>query len=168
MNDSVVIRTLAPQEAEAVAALARDIWHGHYPGIISQAQIDYMLAQRYTPGVIRAQLGRPDHRWWVAEHDGRLAGFAHAWLADDYCKLDKLYVHPGHQRRGLGTALLEQARRWAKNQGRNRLLLQVNRRNTLALAAYRKYGFSIIESRVCEIGGGYVMDDHFMELMLEP
>jgi ribosomal protein S18 acetylase RimI-like enzyme len=160
------IRPATPDDVENLAALARDIWHRHYPGIISREQIDYMLAQRYAPPLIQAQLGRPDQGWWVAERGSRLAGFAHAWLADGYCKLDKLYVHPDHQRHGLGAALLDAARSWATSQGRNRLVLQVNRHNTLALGAYRKYGFSIVESRVCDIGDGYVMDDYFMELKL--
>ena len=44
-------------------ALARLIWQQAYPGIITQAQIDYMLAQRYAPAYLRAELTRAD-LWW--------------------------------------------------------------------------------------------------------
>ena len=47
-----------------------------------------------------------------------------------------------------------------------RLWLQVNRGNTQAIAAYRKYGFRIVESRVFDIGHGFVMDDYVMEQTL--
>jgi GNAT superfamily N-acetyltransferase len=166
MPDSVV-RPLLPEEAEQLATLAREIWHHHYPGIITTEQIDYMLDQRYAPIQICMQLNSPDHGWWVTELNRTLVGFAHASLIGDDCKLDKLYVHPDHQRHGLGAALLKQVSRWAKAHRKPRLILQVNRHNALALNAYRKYGFTITESRVCDIGGGFVMDDHFMELKLE-
>ena len=96
-----------------------------------------------------------------------LVGFAHAILMEDQCKLDKLYVHPDHRRRGLGAALLEQAKKWAQQAGETRLTLQVNRHNSLALSAYGTYGFVITEARVFDIGGGFVMDDYFMELKLD-
>ena len=126
-----------------------------------------MLAQRYGAALIRSQLADPAHGWWVAEQDGVLVGFAHAILMEDQCKLDKLYVHPDHRRCGLGAALLEQAKKWALRAGNTRLTLQVNRHNSLALIAYGTYGFVITEARVCDIGGGFVMDDYFMELKLE-
>jgi ribosomal protein S18 acetylase RimI-like enzyme len=43
-----------------------------------------------------------------------------------------------------------------------RLILSVNKRNTRALAAYRRNGFIITESVITDIGGGFVMDDYIM------
>jgi ribosomal protein S18 acetylase RimI-like enzyme len=43
-----------------------------------------------------------DHEIWVAEDEGRVVGFA----ALGETTLGHLYVHPDHQGRGLGTALL--------------------------------------------------------------
>ena len=95
-----------------------------------------------------------------------MAGFAHAVLDGTDCKLDKLYVHPDHQRQGIGAALLRAVQDWARQRQARRLWLQVNRGNAQAIAAYRKYGFRIVESRVFDIGHGFVMDDHVMELPL--
>ena len=53
-------------EIDSVVALARSIWNRHYPGIISQAQIDYMLDQRYTPARLAAELRDPDIDWSLA------------------------------------------------------------------------------------------------------
>ena len=167
MTSPTLIRRLKGDEAEGLARLARAIWLHHYPAIISQEQIDYMLAQRYSPALIRSQVANRDHGWWVAERDETLIGFAHTILMHGQCKLDKLYVHPDHRRHGLGAALLEQAREWAQQAGETRLTLQVNRHNSLALSAYHKYGFVITEARVFDIGGGFMMDDYFMELKLE-
>lgn len=40
-------------EAEALVELAGQVWRRHYPGIISEGQIEYMLASRYKTGLVR-------------------------------------------------------------------------------------------------------------------
>lgn len=165
MNETRLHR-LTQQDVEAVSGLARIVWQATYPALISQAQIDAMLADRYAAGRILAQLDDPNHAWWGARQGEALVGFAHAVLDGTDCKLDKLYVHPDCQRQGIGAALLHAVQDWAKQQQARRLWLQVNRGNAQAIAAYLKYGFHIAESRVFDIGDGFVMDDHVMELPL--
>lgn len=160
------LQRLTADDIDAVSALARVVWQATYPPLISQAQIDAMLADRYAPARIREQLDDPRHAWWVARLDSTLVAFAHAFMEESGCKFDKLYVHPAQQRRGIGAALLHAVQAWARGQHARRLWLQVNRGNTLAIAAYRKYGFHIVESRVFDIGHGFVMDDYVMEQTL--
>jgi ribosomal protein S18 acetylase RimI-like enzyme len=150
------------EEAEALAGLARIIWQAHYLAIISQAQIDYMLDQRYKPGLIRQTLARGD-RWEVARDHETLVGFAHGYpMSDGDYKLDKLYVHPDYQHHGIGGRLLDRLVRHARSHDCARLVVRVNRNNVNAIAAYRKYGFSVATEMVEEIGGGFVMDDYVM------
>ena len=153
-------------EVDAVAALARVVWQATYPALIPQAQIDAMLADRYAAARMREQLDDPRHAWRVARQAGEVVGFAHAVREEAGCKLDKLYVHPGRQRRGIGAALLAAVEHWARAQHAPRLRLQVNRGNAQAIRAYETYGFRIVESRVFDIGDGFVMDDHVMEKRL--
>ena len=160
------VQRLVAAEIDAVYALARSVWQATYPSLISQAQIDAMLADRYAPIRIREQMDDPRHGWWVARQDHTMLGFAHAILDETGCKLDKLYVHPDHQRRGIGAALLYAAQDWARSRQASRLRLQVNRGNAQAVRAYEKYGFRIVEARVFDIGGGFVMDDYVMEQLL--
>ena len=160
------VRRLNTEDIAPVSALARVVWQSTYPALISQAQIDAMLSGRYSTAHIRSQLDEPDHGWWVAYQDLMLVGFAHAMLDPTDCKLDKLYVHPDTQRQGVGRTLLHAIRQWARRQHAGRLWLQVNRGNAQAIAAYLKYGFRIVESRVFDIGNGFVMDDYLMEQRL--
>ena len=160
------IHPLSRDEVDAVSALARVVWQATYPPLISQAQIDAMLADRYAPETMRAQLDDPRHAWRAASEGGVPVGFAHAILDDRSCKLDKLYVHPDHQRHGIGATLLHEIEDWARGHQARRLWLQVNRGNVQAVRAYEKYGFRIVESRVFDIGDGFVMDDHVMEKRL--
>jgi GNAT superfamily N-acetyltransferase len=160
--NGLAITALRPEEAEALAELAARIWRHNYPGIISAAQIEYMLAQRYHPPLIRQTLARGDH-WDVIRAEGWLVAFAHSFpLEGGAVKLDKLYVDPAWQRRGLGALLVERVEARARARGRSHLLLRVNRRNAQAIAAYGKYGFVIVREVVEDIGGGFVMDDYVM------
>ncbi len=159
-----VIESLRDADAETVAALAREIWHAHYPGIISDAQIEYMLAQRYDPTVIRAELVLPDVWWYKLLVQGSMAGYA-SWQLEPggiAMKIDKLYVHPRQQRRGCGGLLIARAAADARRQGCRELVLAVNRGNAPAIVAYSRHGFAVRAAAVKDIGGGYVMDDYIM------
>jgi diamine N-acetyltransferase len=158
------ILPLQSEDVERLAALAREIWYAHYPAIIDTAQIEYMLGQRYALDVVREELRR-EGLWWSKLMVGaEMAGFASCFLAaaGGEMKIDKLYVHPRHQRRGYGGRMLEHIREVAGSRGCSRLVLAVNKRNRSAIAAYLKHGFHVAEAVVKDIGGGFVMDDYIM------
>jgi GNAT superfamily N-acetyltransferase len=152
----------------AVGSLAGEIWHAHYPGIITVAQIEYMLAGRYGSDVLCSELRRDDVWWDVLTEDGVLRAFSSLHLGEspNEVKLDKLYVHQDCQRRGFGARLIEYNASRARALGRQRMILAVNKRNSNAIAAYKKAGFSIEKAVVKDIGGGFVMDDYIMAYAL--
>lgn len=161
---TLTIAPLAEDDIEALCALAREVWRHHYPPIIGTAQTEYMLAQRYTPALVRDELARG--LWWdTLSDDGALVAFASSFPDESNAgvKLDKLYVHPARQRLGYGAALLEHTCDRARRLGYARVCLAVNKRNVNAINAYRRHGFTVAESVVKDIGGGFVMDDYVME-----
>lgn len=158
----IEISALRLDEADALATLARDIWHAHYPAIISRAQIDYMLDQRYKPGLVKQLLARGD-LWLAARASSELVGFAHGMaLQDGDFKLDKLYVATDWQRHGIGGKLIERVAQHARRHDCNRLLLRVNRQNKQAIEAYLKHGFTVATIIMEDIGNGFLMDDYVM------
>jgi diamine N-acetyltransferase len=158
----IEVSPLRLEEAEALVDLAGLIWRQHYPGIISAEQIEYMLAQRYKPGLVKQLLARGD-LWLAARAGEELVGFAHAHpLQPGDTKLDKLYVHPDYQRHGIGGLLIAEVVRHVQPQGTTRLILRVNRQNHPAIQAYLKHGFKVADLVVENIGEGYVMDDYVM------
>ena len=159
------IEPLASADVEQMAALAAEIWYQHYLSIITAAQIEYMLKQRYDPVLVRAELARGDIWWDKLLVNEVLCGFSSYVLADTPgdIKLDKLYVHPRCQRRGYGGMMIARATAVARGQDCHRLVLAVNKNNRNAIAAYLKHGFRVATAIVKDIGGGFVMDDYIME-----
>jgi len=159
-----LIRPVTREEVGAIAQLARTVWQQAYREIITPAQIDYMLAQRYSAPRLLEELARPDIWWDQAFLDARRLGFAAtlATAVPGEFKLDKLYVHPEAQRRAIGSALLQHVQQRARAKGGKTLILAVNKNNAPAIAAYRKNGFEVRESVCVDIGHGFVMDDFIM------
>ena len=158
------IAPIAAADVERLVALAGEIWRRHYADIISAAQIEYMLKQRYTARILREELESTGLWWDQLLVDDRMTGFASYFLTGNTgeMKLDKLYVHHDHQRRGYGGMLLDRILSIARAYGCMTLMLAVNKGNRSAIAAYERYGFRITESTVKDIGGGFVMDDYVM------
>lgn len=164
MPEALEIRALRESEVPQLAALAREIWHAHYPGIISVAQIEYMLDERYSETVIREELKRQDLWWDVLLLNEKLTGYTSYFVTDmpRTIKIDKLYLHPGAQRQGYARLLIDHVAARMTAHGCKRLTLAVNRHNKTAIAAYLKYGFEITETSLRTIGGGFLMDDYIM------
>ncbi len=79
---------------------------------------------------------------WVAEEDGRLLGFLGIEHSTNLGApvLEKLYVDPAEQNRGVGTALLEKAIELRPDE----LYLWVFQKNP-ARALYERHGFELVK-----------------------
>jgi GNAT superfamily N-acetyltransferase len=164
-----LISPLTSNDIDTLAALARIVWQDAYPGIITQAQIDFMLEQRYDTRRLLAELAMPEVWWDKATLAGELVAFASCLLSatPGEMKLDKIYVDPARQRLGLGGRLIAHVAQRALAQGCNSLILAVNKRNERAIAAYRKHGFVVRQAVCVDIGNDFVMDDFIMAKILQ-
>lgn len=160
------ILPLASHEAGAISLLAETIWRHHYTGIISSAQIEHMLAQRYQPGLIQSQL-TDSHIWWrKLVLTDRIIGFSCYMQTPkpEELKIDKFYIHCDHQRQGYGAMIVADAVKILRKHDLQTLILTVNKHNHKAISAYQRYGFEITADSVVDIGGGFVMNDYLMTL----
>jgi diamine N-acetyltransferase len=165
MNDkSVQIVAATESDLPAIAALAGVIWRACFREVISPAQIEFMLDWMYSLERLELEMQVQGIHFEQLRVADELAGFASYGLTckPGICKLHKLYVHPGQQRRGLGSQLLGHCEQRAATLGAQQMILAVNKRNERAIHTYRKNGYSIVDSTVTDIGGGFVMDDHVM------
>ena len=160
---------LTLDDTDLIIALAKTIWRSHYKDIISTAQIEYMLNQRYHAALIKKQI-QDNSTWWnKLVLNKQIIGFSCYLLTDNpkVLKLDKLYLHPHHQRKGYGTILVDNIKQFMRYHAFEQLTLAVNKHNTSAIAAYLHYGFTISDDIIIDIGSGFVMDDYLMTMTIK-
>ena len=158
----ITFEAILPSDSPEVIALARKIWLAHYPGIITLEQIEYMLPKMYTPEIIIEEL-REEIAWVKILAGGELAGFAsYGAHSDRQLKLHKLYLDERFHGQGIGRAALNHVAQQARDMGYVEVVLNVNKQNAKAIRAYLQTGFNIVEEKVVDIGGGFVMDDFVM------
>jgi len=164
----VHLRLLAKEELILIQRIAHQTWPSTFAGLLSEAQIAYMLNWMYDLKMLESQVEQ-GHNFFVAEEQGDAIGFAGFelnHLEGPKAKLHKLYLLPSSQGKGVGKSLLLEVVKRARAAGQKSLVLNVNKYNKKAIDFYIAMGFVTIRQEVNDIGSGYVMDDDVMELTL--
>lgn len=149
----------------AIANLADIIWREHYTPIIGPEQVEYMLAKFQSVSAMSQQLseGVDYYSLWL---DDLLIGYLSFYTEGDVLFLSKIYVLSQLRGQGIGQQAVEFVKQQAQSKGLERIQLTVNKYNTGSITAYERMGFKKTEEIVMDIGGGFVMDDYVMELLL--
>ncbi|MGO9568402.1 MAG: ribosomal protein S18-alanine N-acetyltransferase [Desulfomonilaceae bacterium] len=79
--------------------------------------------------------------------EGKIIGYICFWVVLDEAHLLNIAVHPEQRGRGYGKAIMAYLESVCRQEGLNRLLLEVGRRNAAARSLYKKFGFSSIGFR---------------------
>jgi RimJ/RimL family protein N-acetyltransferase len=161
-------RRATVEDIPTIRALADEIWHAYYPGIITVEQIDYMLGLMYSAEALERQLSGEGHVYLLASYGQEPAGFLSYQHepAQGAMKLARVYLKPAYHGQGFGRRMLEEARRAALALSVQEIYLTVNKQNVKAQRAYERFGFVNAGSVVADIGHGYLMDDYLMRLSL--
>ena len=100
-------------------------------------------------------------RYLVAEEDGRIVGFAGAWMILEESHMTNIAVLPEYRGRGIGRRLMEALMQYASNLGVSYMTLEVRAGNAKAQALYASLGFVrvSVRKRYYEDNGedGYLM-----------
>ena len=162
-------RVATPEDIEAVAGLAREIWDQHFTPIIGRAQVDYMLDEFQSVSAIATQMREDVYEYYLLADEGEWAGYFALVGGEDggSMQLSKLYLKRSCRGRGIGREVLAFIEEECVARGVRELWLTVNKNNAGPIAFYRQLGFSIAEPIVTDIGGGFVMDDYRMVKRVE-
>jgi len=148
MNDTYLIRPIAPTDNTAMAAIIRTVmpeFGADGPGFaIHDAEVDTMY-ESYA---------QPRSSYFVLERDGVVlggGGVAPLQNADpDVCELRKMYFLPTARGIGAGTAMMQRCLDAARALGYRRCYLETLTGMDAAQALYRRSGFAPI----CQAMGG--------------
>ena len=115
--------------------------------VAAVADLERLLfgADAWNEAQVREELTGERRQAWVLGDP--VVGYAVTLAGGDVVDLQRIAVHPGHQRQGLARRLLEAAVGAARTARADRVLLEVSAANTAALAFYAAAGFVEIDRR---------------------
>ncbi|OIB55645.1 GNAT family N-acetyltransferase [Natrialba sp. SSL1] len=153
------IRPATADDREAIREVARDTWHDTYNELESDI-IDETVDDWYADDELERALSKPGTAVLVAETDDGVVGFTHGVVQEDEGNVLRMYVHPDHQREGIGTALHERLRDDLADFNMNRMRAIDLASNEGGRTFYEELGFE-------ETGGGTVEmgDEEYEEVV---
>ena len=161
------ISKITRTELSIVKDLAFLIWPISYKSIITEGQINYMLNFMYATNRLEKDYDA-GHEFYGYFEKERLLGFItfeNHHPSTRQMKIHKLYVDTLSTKKGIGNALVDCAKDYAKKTDMNEIVLNVNRKNP-AISFYQKINFEIDREEVIDIGEGFIMDDYIMKYTL--
>ena len=145
------IERAAMQDVLAIKDVLRETWHDTYASLLSETAIEAITSQWHAPELLARQLQNPEIYFAIARDGEVVAGVVTARKQDDAIVVDRLYVRPQYQRRGIGRQLLESSYRAFR--GARSVRLSVEAENRKGVAFYAKQGFRETTRNSEEVAG---------------
>ncbi|MCI6675915.1 MAG: GNAT family N-acetyltransferase [Clostridiales bacterium] len=153
------------EEIELLAATANEIWHEYFPCILTNDQIDYMVAKFQSKQPMTEQI-QDGYLYYLVKMDDTIIGYIGLHPEEEKLFLSKLYLKKEARNHGYASKMLAFIEHTAKELRLNAIYLTVNKYNEHTIAVYKNKGFVTIKDQVADIGNGFVMDDYVMEKAL--
>lgn len=156
------IRRATSNDVGEIQTVARDSWESDYP-FLSRESLQQGIHEWYTDDRIRRALSDPSTLILVAEEDGRVVGFAHAWanFRQRAGNILRMYVHPQYRGRGIGRALYDESAATLAAEGIVRLQAETLAENPLGNEFYRSLGFVKTGERWTNVGGNWLLENTY-------
>lgn len=101
------------EDSQHISELAHHIWHEHYPSIITEEQIDYMLRKFQTADTIYSEITNGT-TYLMAYKASIFVGYAAFYQKDGDLFLSKLYIDPAYHKQGIGRELFSEILHFAQ------------------------------------------------------
>ncbi len=162
MSTIIYTQAKSEEDIEKIAALADEIWNEHFPPIIGQDQVDYMVEKYQSEKAIASQIRDDGYEYYMIWVDNELAGYMGVKEEDGALFLSKFYIHERYRGQHLATMAFHFLTALCKERGLSKIWLTCNKHNDDPLAIYDHLGFEVTSSQVTDIGSGFVMDDYVL------
>lgn len=136
----VFIEKVKPEEIPAVKAMLKLTWQATYACVFLPKTIEKITKIWHDPEVLKQQVNDPRIYFAAAKNEkGEIVGLITASKEKEDIYLGRLYVHPQHQRQGIGNMLLDSVVNYFPHSRKMRL--EVEEKNEIGQLFYFKHGF---------------------------
>lgn len=146
-----VIRKMKREDIKQVQYIAKITWNATYEGVIPSDVQENFLKSAYSDERMKQRLQYST--LFVAEVENNIVGFANfsSVREDGNVELWAIYVHPEHQGKGIGSALLQKGIQ--DIDGINKIYVNVEKDNQIGKTFYEAKGFEVVKEFVEEFNG---------------
>lgn len=159
----LTIRSATFADIPLIRRLAEEAFPATYRPILSAEQLAWMMEWMYAPESLRRQM-EEGHTFYLAAWEGEPCGYLSIEQQEERLfHLQKIYLLPAFQGRGIGRRLFDEAQQHIRRLGAlpARIELNVNRHNP-ALGFYERMGMTRLRTVDIPIGEGFYMNDYIM------
>lgn len=162
----IVVRLAGVNDAALLAELGERTFSETFAADNRSDDMAAYLAGAFSPSIQRAELAAQEATFFVAEIEGRAAGYAKVYAnsvpacvtGERPIELARLYAAREWLGRSVGAALMDRCISEACATGHDTLWLGVWERNLRAQAFYRKRGFRVVGEQVFQLGSDEQID----------
>jgi ribosomal protein S18 acetylase RimI-like enzyme len=142
----IVIRPWQKSDLASIRRITWESWISTYLSFIPESDLKFYFDIHYTEESLFSMFDDPSGYGFIAEMEGRVAGYARLFFNRDQNRLyvSSLYFLPEFEGRGMGGRLLEAAEGYATEKGLDELWIGVMVKNGRALDFYRKVEFQFV------------------------
>jgi len=145
----ILVRKADIYDVEMISLIGRLSFTDAFGNVFNECNLHEYIKKVYDPDKIALNFERDNNVFFIAEINNRPAGFAKVKrfsLNDEIesgsqMQLEKIYVLPGLQKKGVGNALLKEVIDFANEIGPDYLWLDVYAGNENAIRFYEKNDF---------------------------
>ena len=171
----IFIRKADIADIPLIRGMADVVFRKTYADILSPEQMEYMMDWMYSAESLRGQIEDEGKSFCIAEADGEPAGYVSFEFEDTLSDgrklfhLQKLYVMPEFQHRGLGERMYSYVKRTLAESCPEGFRIELNvNRNNIATGFYERIGMLRDRQGDFPIGNGYFMNDYIYAEDIRP
>jgi len=145
------IERAAIEDLPAIKDVLRETWHDTYASLFPGSAMEAIISKWHAPEVLNDQIRNADLYFGIARDEGNVVGVITARQQGEAIIVDRLYVRPLYQRRGIGRQLLEAS--YGAFRTAQKVRLTVKAQNRKGMAFYSKHGFRETARTSQEVAG---------------
>jgi ribosomal protein S18 acetylase RimI-like enzyme len=148
---NVSIRVATAQDASLIASLSRETFYNAFAPANTKQDMDIFMSEVFTHEKLIAELYLPDNIFLLAYADENVAGYARlrdkaipeiSLQTENVIEIARIYAVTSETGKGIGTVLMNECIRIAKEKKRKFIWLGVWEHNEKAIRFYQRFGFT--------------------------
>lgn len=155
-----IIKAITTDDVKKLQEVSRETFKVTFDPYTAPDDMKRFLAEDYETSKMIREINNPDSRFFFLMVDDEVAGYLKINVGDaqtehlkeNALEVERIYLLPSFQHKGLGNVLLDYAEETAKKEGKDYMWLGVYEKNVNAQHFYKRHGFRRVSQHTFQVG----------------